>query len=228
MILEIKKVSSQSDLRWEVYKKQLLYGEATQLVNGNLKRRIKFDLTELSSSGVDYYEMFYNPTNISSGTFFQKHGFYIYENDGNAPLCCIRKHILGGLPHFISLKREIYVMDFDSYGYLVYDILMGTKGRFLFVYRDDKVVAAIHHPNTVVNFHDCYTVYADENEIDCNYLVMLVLFWDVSVFDRYEADMVTGIKINSNTSVTLPKVIREKYDPDFIPRIKAMDGIYDK
>lgn len=69
-------------------------------------------------------------------------------------------------------------------------------------------------------FESNYSIYA-ENCQDFEFLIVINAYWDIS---RY---FISSSGEERHTLNTWQKELKNKYDPEFIPRIKAMDGITD-
>ena len=131
------------------------------------------------------------------------------------------KHIIDGV--------ELWRFDFCGDTYKVYPVNLGKKGSFLCFYRNKVLVAISEIERRVVNHETHYTIYAEDDVVK-ELLYMMTVQWD---FEHYmDMDEVTAGAINKarNHDVRIinesywAKEAREKFDPEFIERIKRQSG----
>ena len=124
---------------------------------------------------------------------------------------------------------ELWRFDFCGDTYKVYPVNLGKKGSFLCFYRNKVLVAISEIERRVVNHETHYTIYAEDDVVK-ELLYMMTVQWD---FEHYmDMDEVTAGAINKarNHDVRIinesywAKEAREKFDPEFIERIKRQSG----
>ena len=105
-----------------------------------------------------------------------------------------------------------------------YDVALGKEGRYSVIYKNDsEVVATIDKNLKIIDHEDSYIVYLDNP--DYYYAsVLQTIYWDITEFVNISAIS----KSLSYSFVYDPREAqRNKYDPGFIQRVKALDGIVD-
>ena len=179
----------------------------------------KFEATVAIESG-ETVLLYYNPYDKSWGEKLQDRlSFKVLSNTGKLG------HILGKTRKIGFLKGYAYYeIVFGDEIYEGYEIGFGHKGLYLCIYKQERLIAVIDKKLATVNFKDFYTVY-----MECATYAMPVLafltYYDVTAYGDLMDVAVLSLK--ERIVVTPQKELIAKYDPDFIPRIKAMEGIYD-
>lgn len=122
----------------------------------------------------------------------------------------------------VGLSVEYKVFDFRNEKFYLYEIEKTLKGKFFFIYlNDNEVVAAVHMKKVSVNHYHNYEIYIK----DTKYLDMAVLFLTYMDNRNYLMDWNFGtatVDIDAGIAIQSKK-IREKYNPDFIKQVKAMN-----
>lgn len=134
------------------------------------------------------------------------------------PKLCVTKKVL-----FIKTGYEYYEISTLEGFFTVYESGLGFNQHFYSLYRDGGVTAVIHKPDRVENFLDTYLCYLEDDSlftVVCLYCLFLecAQYFDVDSFDN---------GINDTQTITAQQELKDKYDPSFIPRIKAKHGITD-
>ena len=121
-----------------------------------------------------------------------------------------------------NFLNGIYFWSFVLNGeiYNTYEVGFGRKGIYLCVWKDDQLIAIISKKTHTKKFESNYSIYA-ENCQDFEFLIVINAYWDIS---RY---FISSSGEEWHTLNTWQKELKNKYDTEFIPRIKAMDGITD-
>lgn len=113
-----------------------------------------------------------------------------------------------------------YEIRFRGESYLGYETGFGHKGLYLCLYRGDELLGIIEKELVTENFRDRYQCYlADESTLDL--ALAFTLYYDTARFSDLGNLAVRARR--KDVINTVQKEQREKFDPDFIPRIKAME-----
>ncbi len=124
---------------------------------------------------------------------------------------------------FMQIDYEYYKFEIEGRCYQVFESGLGPGMHFYSMYEDGVVVGVIHKQDRIVNDLDHYTLYT-EDEVAMKDLVVYTMFLaSTEYFKTTDA----GYSIDDASVYTAQQELRDKYDPTFIPRIKAMDGIRD-
>lgn len=166
------------------------------------------------------YRMYFNNRDTTWGTSSRdRYKFRIFDkNDsliGESKMIPIK--VDGFLQSYWSLE-----LDLNGVKYNMYEVGFGKEGLFLCFYREDKELVAIAEKELkIVDFKDKYTVYSVSDE-DSKYIAMLLLNYDVTQYGDVGEIAVKSVVTKSK--FTISKEAKAKFDPEFIPRIKAMHG----
>lgn len=114
-----------------------------------------------------------------------------------------------------------YELDYQGRTYALYAVGMGTKGLCLCLYEEDRLLAIAEKDMVVKNHHDTYTLYL-ESAANFPLLSAALLYYDVVSYDDFLE--LTMHSTKRTIVITRNKELLSKYDPDFIARIRAMDG----
>ncbi len=121
------------------------------------------------------------------------------------------------------LKNFFYwAIEYNNVYYKVYEVGGKEEGRYFCFYAGDTLIAIIKKDPKIIHNSTNYEMYF-EHYVPKEMLLVVSLFIDLT---RYYPD-VDRAKRSSEYSITRIKELKEKYDPTFIPRIKAMEGIVD-
>ena len=128
-----------------------------------------------------------------------------------------------------GLKYYYKEIKYKSDNYYAYEIGLGSEGYYTFLYKNNDVVGAISKDNIVHLNQDTYSLYSIEDNEVKTILIILMLRWDAQIAegaaDSVHNGEITGKRIEC--FVSPQKELKDKYDPEFIPRIKAQEGIMD-
>lgn len=100
--------------------------------------------------------------------------------------------------------------------YRAYEVGFGRKGIYYCVWVADHLAAVISKDMTTRNFESGYTLYSQE--IPLEWMTLMALYWDLT---RYPP---SRSRNEGHTLNTWQKQLKNKYDPDFIPRILRQEG----
>lgn len=117
--------------------------------------------------------------------------------------------------------------EYKGHAYDLYQVGLGRKGIFLCVYMDNETVAQCQLNNKAINYENEYIMYAMEG-LSTDLLVMIMTLWDVQGWFLDKINDADGAKelnkkahyhVENYTLTTVPKDLKEKYDPNFIQSI---------
>lgn len=121
-----------------------------------------------------------------------------------------------------NFLNGIYFWTFEMSDQIIeaYEVGFGRKGIYLCLWCNNSIVAIISKDMHNKNFESSYQIFA-ENKDKMPLMIIATSFWDIT---RY---FVTASSEEWHTLNTWQKELKNKYDPTFIPRIKAMENISD-
>ena len=213
MIIYVQQTKSNFDMQWCATDKNGLSVAdiAAPFVVG------KFEATVSLNTGESAH-LYYNPYDKSWGERLQDRlSFKVLATNGKLG------HILGKTRKTGFLKGYAYYeIVFGDEIYEGYEVGFGHKGLYLCVYKNDRLIAIIDKKLVTINFKDAYTVYMEDATCTLPILAFLT-YYDVTVYGDLMDVAVLSAK--ERIVVTPQKELIAKYDPNFIPRIKAMEGI---
>lgn len=125
---------------------------------------------------------------------------------------------------FFDSGYSYYEFKYEDTIFTVYDIGLGKNKHFYQFEINKETVAIIHKPDKVKNRKDTYTCYLSSDDMIIP-VSLWCLFLESSAYYDMLAEGEGNVEIEK--SHTSQKVVRELYDPTFIPRIKQQDGIID-
>lgn len=109
--------------------------------------------------------------------------------------------------------------------YTAYEIGLGRTGEHYWtMYENDKIVGMIQKVPITINTYDMYDIYCEDEKI-AFWLFLLSLEIDVASYENFHDQMGAMKTKESYNSIFMPKELKDKYDPTYIPRIKKLDGI---
>lgn len=113
-------------------------------------------------------------------------------------------------------------LEYKNKKYNIWEVGFGTKGQYYVICdENEKTIAimerAISNPFGTADF----TIYS---EIEDAYELVYAA---VHYFRIYYYRKHDSIDVNSSFPITPYKAVKSKYDPEFIPKIKALEGIFD-
>lgn len=164
-------------------------------------------------------KLYYNPSDTSYGsTLKERLCFRLFdETDIIGTIVGLNRKVKGFLQ---SYPYRVLTIGNDEY--FLYEVGFGSKGLFLCIYKGEELIAIAEKDLVVINYQDKYTVYTTSVEWVKVIMPLLVQYDMTSHGDMMEISMrsVARKKVN-----TIQKELLAKYDPNFIPMIKAMHGI---
>lgn len=125
---------------------------------------------------------------------------------------------------FLSFGYDYFNYIFEGKEYTVYEVGLGQNQHYICVYSKNETVAIIHKEDKKHNYCDKYIIYALDEAILLDLSILTLYFDCIRYPDHGEF---TGESYIDDSFFTTQNELREKYDPEFISRIKAMDGIMD-
>lgn len=125
---------------------------------------------------------------------------------------------------FLKTGYEYYKVLYDQKSYHLYESGLGKDKHFFSLYMNGCVLGVIHKDDLVKNYKNTYTLYANDENIMLVLLLCTIFLESTAFCDRSSA---VGNMSDNIPYYTRQKELKEKFDPAFIPRIKAMDGITD-
>lgn len=166
--------------------------------------------------GFDYdLRLYFNPSDTQYGSKLENRlSFHIMEQGRHTG------DIVGRTKGFLLKGYAYYEMNYRGKLYQCYEVGLGNKGLFLCIYQGDMLIAIVEKATRVVDFKDQYVLYLSSKEY-FEVTSMFALYYDVTcygdILERKVHSQVCRIKITKN------KEVIEKYDPEFIERIKKED-----
>ena len=216
MICRLKQFKTSFNMSWKVWNKnEILCNVESPFETSNYTIYFAF-------SNGDKYRMYYNPFDKSFGKKIEDRlSFKIFDpNESLIGKFVGRTHKTG---KFIG-GYQFYELNLYDKQYIGYEVGRGRQGVALCLYLNNELIGIIDKNTTVINFQDDYNIYLT----DSKYLEIATLF-DI-YYDSTKFSDVGEIALYSQKEtymVTTNKELKNKYDPNFISRIKAMDGITD-
>lgn len=166
--------------------------------------------------------LYYNPSDTSMGSsLLDRLTFKLYVGDEMVGSIVGKNQKVKGLFQSYPYRN----MNFQGNNYYLYEVGFGKKGLYLCIYRDEKLIAIADKELKVVNFQDKYTVYAlDQRDIPA--IMPLLMHYDMTAHGDVMEIAVRSVKWKSVN--TIQKELIAKFDPEFIPRVKRLDGVVDE
>lgn len=214
MIFNVKQTHANFDIQ---YLSRDIDGNFVSIVKAPLQTNGLNVFFELFTS--QYVMHFNNAKTSSEKSVEDRYKFKIFESGNQVgEIRSLTKKAPGFLQNYWYLELEI-----KGQKYTMYEVGFGNKGLYLCFYKDDKELVAIADKEIIVkNFKDNYTVYSLSDEHK-EFITLLLIQYDLT---HHEDFMETAVYHKRNTIVnTISKEAKTKYDPDFIPKVKAMHGV---
>lgn len=215
MILNIQQTKSNFHMEWIAQRTtgELFSKVEAPFVTGKFEAFAAFsDATQL--------KLYYNPYDTSMGTALKDRLSFKVLQEG-----CFLGKILGKTKSVGFLKSyPYYEITFDNEVYYVYEVGFGSKGLYLCVYKGDMLIAIVDKALRVINYKDSYVAYL-LNEQYAKIVTAFVVYYDVTAYG--DLMQIALLSVKERRVNTVQKDLIEKFDPNFIPRIKAMEGIVD-
>lgn len=165
------------------------------------------------------YRMYFNPSDKQYGaSMTARFSFKLLQDEQLISLVNAPNKMLKGW--FKSYQYR--VVNFKGTPYYLYEVGFGYKGLYLCIYREEELIAVVQKDLVVRNFLDTYTIYGLD-EKDLPMMMPLLLHYDTMANGDITQMAVSSVKVTTRNTIQ-PELIA-KYDPEFIPRIKAMHGI---
>lgn len=125
---------------------------------------------------------------------------------------------------FLSFGYDYFNFVFNGKEYVVYEVGLGQSQHYICVYSGNETVAIIHKEDEKHNYCDKYVIYALDKAMLLDLSILTLYFDCIRYPDHGEF---TGESYVDDSFLTTQKELNNKYDPEFIPMIKEMDGITD-
>ena len=125
---------------------------------------------------------------------------------------------------FLSFGYDYFNFIFNDKEYVVYEVGLGQNQHYICVYSGHETVAIIHKEDKKHNYCDKYVIYALDEAMLLELSILTLYFDCIRYPDHGEF---TGESYVDDSFLTTQKELNNKYDPEFIPMIKEMDGITD-
>ncbi len=216
MIYKIKQTKTNFSMQWIVTQGDNLICTVDAPYKGYY-----FD-ANITFSNNKQYRMYFNPHDTTYGKKLEDRlSFKIFDQNNNLIGNFVGRTKRTGKLFGGYLYYELNISDTQ---YIGYEVGRGAEGIALCLYRDDKLLSICDKNTKIINFKDEYSIYC-ENEEDIYISTLFTIYYDMARFANMQE-----IKLYSETDnyvVTFNKELKAKYDPEFIPRIKAIDGIVD-
>jgi len=213
MILEINQIKTNFNMEWIVLKRDEMFCKAVSPFEKGLFR------TNIHYSDGRIQSTCYNPSDTSYGSkIADRLSFKVFDNETHVG------HIVGRTQKTGKFLCAYPYYEFIYHGeeYRGYEIGFGGKGLFICLYKNDKLLAIVDKRLRVINFKDIYTAYIENSQF-ASVLIPFILYYDVTAHG--DVMEIALLSVQEKRVNTIQKELIVKYDPDFIPRIKAMDGI---
>ena len=115
---------------------------------------------------------------------------------------------------------SFWTITYQGREYTFYEVGKGHKAIYLCIWENDNIVAISSKNTNCKKYGSEYDLYFENQALPLEIVLSINLCWDLM---RFWPDSDEG----SPTLNTWQKELKNKYDPDFIPRIKKLDGIAD-
>lgn len=214
MIMDIIQTKTNFSLAWDMISRGEKIADAEAPFMPNMF------LAEVRLPG-DLRKLIFNPNDTSHGSSLKERlTFRVYDKDHEIGSIAGRtqkgKKLFGGYPYYEYIE--------NGETYQVYEVGFGMKGLYLCFYKNDSLFCIVEKELTTVNFKDKYKCYmADDSHLSV--VAAFVIYYDtVSYGDILDMAVYSRKKAVVNT---YQKELKARFDPDFIPRIKAMEGMTD-
>ena len=215
MIVEMKQVKTGAAPQYEFFKGNNLICRASA---PNEKGRVLFCIDH---KGGRNQQLYYNPSDTSYGADLKSRmSFKIFEQNQYVGRMHGDTEVIGKGKIF-NKHAPLYRVNYQGVEYRVYDVGLGKDGRYLCCYYEDTLIFVVEKHRVVKNYQDSYTLYIEENG-DMPLAALIMVYIDVVAFSNMIEDRGHSISVDNFTSVP---VIQNKFDPEFINRIKAMEEI---
>ena len=220
MILDIKQTQANFDMEYLVTKPD---GERfADCYSPFEKGRFAVDIDY--GDAEPHQKMIYNPSDTTYGSRLRDRlSFKIFDDADE-----LVGSIIGDTQKTGFLKAIAYYnINIGGRSYRGYEVGLGEDGLYLCIYDDnDTMIATVKKKMNTVNYKDAYTAYianGDSTEEYVKAVLPFILYYDITVFaDVMERSVATARQTFTNTA---QREVREKFDPEFIARVKREDGV---
>ncbi len=121
---------------------------------------------------------------------------------------------------FLKTGYSFYRMKYKEKIYSVYESGLGPNKHFFSLYDEDTLTAVIHKEDLVINYCDSYNLYSENREA----MIAACAFTTFLESTAY-VDTTAGIgnMVTAEPFYTSQQELKDKYDPEFIPRILKIE-----
>lgn len=123
---------------------------------------------------------------------------------------------------FLPVGYEYNEVIYEGKTYQMFESGLGKNQHFFSIYNEDETVAVIHKDDRVVNYLNTYTLYAEDKQ-EMEVALICTMFLEATAFCDRTAGI--GYKVDDTPYYTAQKELRDRYDSNFIPKIKLKDGV---
>ena len=113
---------------------------------------------------------------------------------------------------------SFWTITYQGREYTFYEVGKGHKGIYLYIWENENIVAISSKHTHSKHFGSEYDLYFENQALPLELVLSINLCWDLM---RYWPDDSSEVWYTLNT---WQKELKNKYDPDFIPRIKELDS----
>ena len=213
MIVEVEQYYTGKDMLWMFSRgDRSVCAALLPVVAGEFNVRFDFN-------GGDKLNLYYNPTDTRFGTSLRERLSYkVFEDERLVSIITNEYKKCKGL----FQSYEYAVMEFNGDKYCLYEVGLWKDGLFLCLYQNDRLVAIAEKELTTVNFKGKYHVYI-EDETCIEPLFLMMIRYDITKYAVFDEVAIHSKKIK--LVKTVQKELNAKFDPEFIERVKAQEGI---
>lgn len=211
MILNILQTKTNFDMEWRIESNnQPILLASAPFVKG------KFEVN-IQSALLPEVRLYFNPSDTTWGSkLIDRLSFKILNGTDKIGSLVGQTKKVGFLKSY-----PYYLICYNGSTYYGYEVGFGAKGLYLCVYKDAHLIAIVDKKLRVVNFKDTYTAYLEDDH-ETLIVSLFVIYYDVTAYgDLME---IAVHSTNEKRVNTFQKELLAKYDPAFIPRIKAMEA----
>lgn len=116
-----------------------------------------------------------------------------------------------------------YIIETENELYFAYEYGAGVKkGHYWSLYKQDNLVGMIEKIQETVNTYDQYIIYCEDQSI-AFWLIFLALQIDNFKYSNYTNQMGAITTKERYDSRFMPKELKDKYNPDYIDRIRRLE-----
>lgn len=212
MIVDIEQLKTNFDMSWIAKTGSSVISRAeAPFIKGKFQVKI-------AVSAEEQLDLYYNPMDTTWGTkLSDRLSFKLFKGTE-----LIGKIV--GKTKKIGLMKSYAYYEFligNDY-YYGYEVGFGKAGLYFCIYHENNLIAIVEKMLRVVNYQDHYRVYMVSSD-DLKIVFPFVVYYDVTSYGDIMEVAVKSVKVKYVK--TIQKALIEKYNPDFIAKIKRMDGI---